>query len=117
MCHELLANRRRRGARSPNSYNTRTDFVHPHKENSMPRSITKLPALVVLAGAILALTGRAAAAELRLAGKWKLLDVTAGNEGSLILLQIEEKDGKVTAKTVSSPLLAADLPLEDLPVD
>jgi hypothetical protein len=100
-----------------NSYNTFTNFVHPHKENSMPRSITKLAALVASAGAILALPAGATAAELPLAGKWKLVDVGRGNDVSLILFEIEEKDGKVTAKTVSSPILGDDLALRDLRVD
>jgi hypothetical protein len=78
----------------------------------------KLPALVALAGAILALTGRAPAADPPLAGKWKLVEVSGGNEVSLILLEIEEKDGKTTLQSLSSPLLGKEpVKLEDVRVD
>ncbi len=82
----------------------------------MPRSMMKRSAAVLLAGAILVLGGRGVAAAPPLAGKWLLLDVSGGNEVSLILLEIEEKDGKPTAKNVSSPL-GKDVVLEDVRVD
>ena len=83
----------------------------------MPRSMMRLSALGILTGAILVLAGRALAADVPLAGKWKFMDVTDGNEVSLFILTIAEKDGKPMLVNESSPLLGKDLALDDVRID
>ena len=82
----------------------------------MLRSLPKWPA-VLLPALLLVLANRAGAADAPLAGKWLLKDVSNGNNVLLALIEIEQKDGKATAKTLSAPLLGDKLVLSDVKTD
>jgi hypothetical protein len=83
----------------------------------MPRSLLRLSAVVILAAAVLTIAGRAPAADAPLAGNWTFKDVTNGNDVTLAILQIEEKDGKTEVKSLSAPLLGDKMVLKNVRVD
>src|SRR5581483_5064824 len=73
-----------------------------------------LAAVLVAAALFVAAPARAASP---FAGNWKLLDVSSGNEVALVLLQIEEKDGKLQGKALSSPLIANSAEVQNVKGD
>jgi hypothetical protein len=64
-----------------------------------------------------ALYAGAARAESPFVGNWKVLDVSTGNEAALVLVQVEEKDGKLSGKALSSPLLGGGASVENVKGD
>jgi hypothetical protein len=78
----------------------------------------RLPAIALLAGALLVIGKSAPAAEpLPLAGKWLFKDVSGGNEVSLALIEIEEKDGKPVITTLAAPLLGGNMDAKKVKID
>ena len=67
----------------------------------MTRSFRKWPLAALVALLLAALAGPALAADTSLAGTWKLKLVAGGNDNTLALVNIENKDGKPAA-TLSS---------------
>lgn len=59
----------------------------------------------------------AQAAEAPLAGKWKLLNLSGGNEQVLVLFEVEEVDGRLEAKALAAPVLGGKPSFENFKTD
>src|SRR5262245_42832318 len=70
---------------------------------------------ILLPAGLLAAPGGVSAADL--AGNWKFKQVPGGNELTLALLHIEQKDGKPTAEVLGAPLINGQPAIEDLRAD
>jgi hypothetical protein len=81
----------------------------------MQRPWLKTAAAALVVTAIFA--GLSTRAESPFVSNWKVVDVSNGNEAALVLLKIEEKDGKFQAKALASPLLRDSASIENLKVD
>jgi hypothetical protein len=71
-------------------------------------------------GAALALTFVASApanADSPFVGNWKVQNVSSASEPTYVLMQVEEKDGKLTAKALASPLLSNKASIEKFHAD
>jgi hypothetical protein len=81
----------------------------------MQRPWLKTLAAALVATALFAVTPARAASPF--VGNWKLLDVSSGNEVALVLVQIEEKDGKLQGKALASPLINNSASVENVKGD
>src|SRR5579872_4855126 len=82
----------------------------------MQRSWWKITAALLVAAALFAVLP-VRAADAPFIGNWKVIDVASGNETTLVLLQITEKDGKPEAKVLAAPLLGEEVSVENLKID
>jgi hypothetical protein len=92
-------------------YSAINDQSSPIKENLMQRPglkiATGLLVVAMFSGAF------ASAREAPLAGNWKLLNVSTGNEQVVALFQVEEVDGRLEAKALAAPLLGGKASVEN----